>query len=233
MSQGYLDIMGIWGSSPSNVYAVGIGTGKSFLLHYDGRSWKLLMVTHFGVQLQRIRGEEGNIYIGGGSNYHAGIPDTNYIYKYAEGRLQLINSRASNREGTLWINNIGNQTYFVNGDRLETYRANEFIRAAGQFAPIMTVPEPLLGVSGRNSKDLFLYTWNGIMHYNGTNTKYLFGIPEDMPGPVFRELIFKQEVFFTTWGGNSGNHESGLSRSFTRYNETTLSAFINLMSNSL
>ena len=207
ISVGYSDIMSIWGASPSDVYAVGVGSGKSFLLHYDGRQWRLLLVPHFGVQLQRIRGEQGTLFIGGPSNYHAGTPDTNYIYRYVDGRLQLISSRISDATGTLQLNNVGNHTYFVNGDRLEIYQANTFIRGApGRLIPFMNFPnsEPIWGVSGRSKNDLFLYTSHGIMQYNGTNTQYLLRIPEDMPSPVSRELIFKKEVFFTVWGTTMG-----------------------------
>ena len=204
VSKGYLIIMGIWGTSPSDVYAVGIGSGKSFLLHYDGRRWHLLLVTPLGVQLQRIRGEGRDIYIGGTSNYRAGEPYTNYIYRYADGRLQLIDSRISDDKGTLWLNNVGNHTYFVNWNRLETYQTNTFIRGApGRLIPFMSFPDskPIWGVSGRSKNDLFLYTSHGIMQYNGTDTKYLL---KDMPNPVFRELIFKKEVFFYVMGVTAG-----------------------------
>jgi len=192
----------IWGTSPTDMYAVGRALPnsgypmKSFLLHYDGRSWKQLLVTNFGVQFQRVRMERGVIFITGTQN---GPPSTNLIYEYMNGRLIELLSKTRDEVYTVWMNDIGNEIYFEVGNAIEIYKR-------GHFFPVMALPdsETVVGVSGRNKNDLFIYTFGGILHYNGTNTKYLLRVPKDIPRSPFREMLFKNQVFFTVLDVKSG-----------------------------
>ena len=197
---GQPEFMNIWGTSPTDIYAVGWAwpdtatsgaSVRSFLLHYDGRSWKQLLVTNFGVDFQRVRVERGQVIIMGIKN---GPPDVYVIYKYINGKLDPLISKSSDEIYTAEISDVVNEIYFEVGNAIEIYRR-------GHFHPVIVLPdsETVTGVSGRNKNDLFIYTLKGVLHYNGINTKYLLRIPEDMPDSPFREMIFKNQVFFTVW----------------------------------
>jgi len=123
-----------------------------------------------------------------------GPPDVYVIYKYINGKLDPLISKSSDEIYTAEISDVVNEIYFEVGNAIEIYRR-------GHFFPVMVLPdsETVTGVSGRNKNDLFIYTFGGVIQYNGTNTKYLLRIPEDMPDSPFREMIFKNQVFFTVW----------------------------------
>lgn len=201
------DFTDIWGTSPTDIYVVGRAepdtatsgaSMRSFLLHYNGRSWKQLIVTNFGVQFQRVRVQQGVVFILGTQN----ALGTYLIYNYVKGHLVQLISKTSDEVYTVSMNDVVNEIYFDVGNMLETYNVNEFDRnQKGPFLPIMALPdsETVVGVSGRNKNDLFIYTFGGVLQYNGINTKYLLRIPEDMPDSPFREMLFKNQVFFTVW----------------------------------
>lgn len=194
---GQPEITDIWGTSPANIYAIGVAEPdtatsgssiRSFLLHYDGQSWKQLLVTNFGIQFQRVRVESKKIFITATQN---GPPFTYLLYLFDNGRLIQLDSNTTN----MWIGNVGDQIYFTMGNRVKTYKR-------GSFSTMMVIPadsETIIGVDGRSRNDLFTYTFNGVMHYNGTNYKYLLRVPGDIPRYPFREMIFKNQVFFTVW----------------------------------
>lgn len=54
----------IWGTSLSNVYAVGTASGRGYIAHYDGSNWSLIL--NIGVPLNSIYGTHANdIYAAG------------------------------------------------------------------------------------------------------------------------------------------------------------------------
>ena len=202
------EISDIWCTSPTNIYAVGRGTPfpiKSFLLHYDGDRWQKLLVTKFPVQFLRVREERGMVFIEGiKPRYGKLVPDTISIYNYRDGRLYQVLSMTED-EGILQMNKVGDEIYFIVGQKIETYR--KIIRTGKiEFSPVLVLPDSIkaIGVSGRNRNDMFIYTADGVMHYDGTDIKYILHVPRDMPGSPYKEMLFKNEVFFTVWGVTAG-----------------------------
>ena len=189
------DIFDLWGTSPSNIYAVGTVLPdegppyRGFVLHYDGKNWKQLLVTDFGVQLQRVRDTRQGVFIRGvKSVYVGGAPDTLVLYQYSKGRLHELLSMPENDESAMiWVNNIEGNAYILNRKELLRY-------SKGKFIPVTEFPSPKTVYSffGRSIKDVFVITSDGLLHYNGTDTKLLIDIPPAQPNA----LLLNNDVFF-------------------------------------
>jgi len=191
------DIFDLWGSSPSNIYAVGTVLPdegppyRGFVLHYDGKNWKQLLVTDFGVQLQRVRqGREGVIIRGGGQTYEGQEPPytTEVFYRYSKGHLEPLFSTTSDE--TLWMNTVGGGIYYVVGNKIQ-------VLSSGTFKTVVSVPEGQvpISVSGRSKNDLFITTTRGVLHYNGEDIVPMFQL-DDKNVTIYRDLILKNDVFF-------------------------------------
>jgi len=191
---GEATIYDIWGTSPSNIYAVGTGSPdnnppyKGFVLHYDGKNWKQLLVTDFGVQLQVVRDTRQGVFIRGVKPvYVGGAPDTLVLYQYSKGRLHELLSMPENDESAMiWVNNIEGNAYILNRKELLRYSKYKFI-------PVTEFPsaEIVYSFFGRSIKDVFVITSDGLLHYNGTDTKFLINIPAQP-----NALLLKNDVFF-------------------------------------
>ncbi len=198
---GQPDFTDIWGTSSDDICAIGrawpdtaksVASIRGFLLHYDGRHWKELLVTDFRGQLQQVRVEQENVFIMGTQH----TPDTYLLYHYKNGRLDQLASNTSN----IRMGNVGSEIYFTMGNKVKLYRR-------GNFFTVMAIsadPGTVVGANGRDRNDVFIYTWEGVMQYNGTNIQYLLRIPKDMPRYPFREILFKKEVFFTVLDADFG-----------------------------
>ena len=84
--------------------------------------------------------------------------------------------------------------YFVLGSEIAK-------RVNNHFQTILKVKNPNFyqRIWGRNSKDIFLLMTDGLAHYNGSNTVYLFhfNLADVKPWTqIYGAAIFKNEVFF-------------------------------------
>ena len=98
------DIFDLWGTSPSNIYAVGTVLPddgppyRGFVWHYDGKNWKQLLVTDFGVQLQRVRQDREGVIIAGAKQAYGGQKPpytTEVFYHFGKGHLESLLSTTS------------------------------------------------------------------------------------------------------------------------------------------
>ncbi|MEX0684832.1 MAG: hypothetical protein WD267_06005 [Balneolales bacterium] len=199
----------IWGLSPTNFYAIGTAYSPSdnmqihgFLIHYNGSNWTELYFAEYDIQFQRLRGNHNDLFIRGTKLDYSGVtPDTVIIYKYNSGKINEFLSRTSDQPGSLDLNTIDYGVLILEG--FNVYRVEQ-----SSLESVLHLNEDTLvyGVSGRSSSDLFINTINGMYHYNGVNKKPLLQIPNDMPNNVFRNLIFKEEIFFSVIDFNSGTN---------------------------
>lgn len=80
-----LDLQGIWGSSPSNVYAVGFSSDGVGVMHrYDGSIWKSIPIGH---------NEGGPVY---------GVSELRSVYGFSPNQIYAVGTR-----GTLKYTNLG------------------------------------------------------------------------------------------------------------------------------
>ena len=187
-------IKDIWGNSPSNIYVTGVALPdkglpfKSFLLYYNGKQWKEVLVTDFGVQFLRVRSDRSGVYLGG-RIVDQGAPDTLVFYRYRGDRLKEL--LATTKE--IRMNTINGSLFFLVNDTL--YHSSPDILRDGIPLPTQNV---VYDLNGRSADDLFLTSAEGLVHYNGVNMQYLFHI--DHPFDYFSSdgLMLKRDVFFVT-----------------------------------
>ncbi|MCR9131607.1 MAG: hypothetical protein NXI08_03500 [bacterium] len=193
--KGEATILDIWGCTSSNLHAVGtVPTGQSnptyqgFILHYDGRQWREELMTDFGMQFQRIRENEEQIYLSGSGPYSTQlISDSVSIYKLNDNHLDTMYSKNRNEAGSVSLNKFGGKVYFV--------AENEVLDTSFISNLPFTLTEDVYGVDGRHGKDMFITTEKGVSHFNGENVEYLLAL-ESRNAVVFRTFIMEKDVFF-------------------------------------
>ncbi len=197
------EITDVWGTSASDIYAIGnlFPEGESFLvsfiLHYNGNSWEELIITNFEVQFQRVRIENRTPYIRAVKTSQTN-PDTLLFYQYKQGSLQELLSKTKNEVQVLWMNNIANRIYFIIDNKIKLLKngdLNIFYKASAL--------DEIVGINGRDEKDIFIHTRNKMLHYNGQDLEILL---EGLPNNVFRGKLFSSEVFFVIWDFNNGTN---------------------------
>ncbi|SMO62005.1 hypothetical protein SAMN06265219_10698 [Gracilimonas mengyeensis] len=185
------NIFDIWGTSPSDIYAVGtVSTGldnpsyKGFILHYDGRRWRELLVTDFGMQFNRIRKENRGIYLSGSGPYsYQTISDSVSLYILNNKSLNVLYSKSRKEASSVNLNKFGNRIYFV----IENEVTDKYFNSILPF----TLSEDVYHVNGRHEKDMFITSEDGIAHYNGEDIQLLVN---DVVQPS--AVLFEKDVFF-------------------------------------
>lgn len=187
-------ILSIWGSAPTDIYAAGgVEDGgppfKGFLIHYNGKSWRELIVTDFDVQFGRVR--KGGYIDAIKPVYSGGAPDTIVFYHYGNGRLKELYSQSTDR-GNITMHSIGKEPRFLFNQKIHK-------RISGKFVPISTSFKPsIYGFGGRHEKDIFLFDNVDVFHHDGETTVPLLDL-RPLPRGVYRSLFFEQEMFLVVW----------------------------------
>jgi len=198
----YVGVSDIWGTSPENIYAVGVVFydpkmyQRGFILHYDGTEWKKVYEANFYSQFGKIREENNKVYIGNiqlsyGLN---GASDTVQFYEFNGSGLIKIYSNTLDNITYAVFNDIGGEIYFLISQDVYRYINGNFVK---QFS----INEPNFGyqIYGRNPEDIFLRMRDGLAHYNGTDVQYLFKFANNFTSIENVPAIFEKEVFFAVW----------------------------------
>jgi hypothetical protein len=210
-----VQVYDIWGSGPNDIYASGVITfydGKTddfrgFLLHYDGRRWQeVVRVGPVNSQFLIIRKEQNRAYVhsfgsGGGSSAY----ETVTFYEVKGHELREIYSTSLADIYWASLNAVAGKVYFVIGKDAFRYLGGSLVK---QFS--FQYPQFDSGISGRNENDLFVTMKDGIAHYNGTDTEYLYKFPVDDMGQINVPMIFEKEVFFCIWNLTGPSYATNL-----------------------
>lgn len=183
----------IWGTSEANVYAVGNipKNGESywrgFVLRYTGTAWEEVLVTDFHVQFQVVRSGKQGAFIRGIKPAAPGLADSLVLYKVENSELKEIMTVSGEEESAMiWVNTIQDDIYILKSKQLYRYEDNR-LKSIADFSE----KEKVFSFFGRNEKDIFLVTDEGITHFNGSDTQLM------VPRIVHpRAAIFDKEVFF-------------------------------------
>ncbi len=189
--KGEATVLDIWGCTSSNLYAVGtVPTGQSnptyqgFILHYDGRQWREVLMTDFGMQFQRIRENEEQIYLSGSGPYSTQlISDSVSIYRLNDNILTTLYSKSLSEAGVVNLNNFDGKIYLVVDNEITDINFNSVLP--------FSISGEIYSVHGRHEKDMFIATDSGVLHYNGEDTQLLF---DDIVQP--NSLLLENDVFF-------------------------------------
>lgn len=193
------NISGIFGTSRSEVYAIGtLRSGNEirpylgFILSFDGIQWKERFVADFGGQFHRVRINQNNVFISGFKSNDGGTSrDKRFFYTFANDSLQIIKEIEASVVGSATLNKIGDDILFVMGNTINSY-------SNGIFSEVHVIQEPKFGyqIYGRNRNDMFLRMSNGLMHFNGNGSQYLFSFTQPSMTINHNAILFDSDVFF-------------------------------------
>ena len=201
IKDGHSDIVfsRIWGKSPNDLYAFGAyPDDKGYYnntviaqLNYFNK-WKLLDTDNLkGLATHVYKGNTENIlYVSLIKMGRGEYPDSTIIYDYYKGKFKKIYGSIETRGEQANISLIDGEVYFILGNRIAKRVNNEF-----QIFLEIDDSDFWQRMWGRNSKDIFLYTGNGLLHYNGSGMKYLFHFKTRW-SQIYGAAIFEKEVFF-------------------------------------
>lgn len=191
--------------SNQEVYAVGEYYLSSInywgiILKYDGKSWKNLGIPKTKTFFVDIKKNfNSNIYLLG-KLQHASDENEFQFYELIGNMIHLLytGSQSSTAENGSLIK-IGSEVYFIIGYNLYQYSEGRFSLVAE-----LKVDERFKNSGiGRNTKDIFLFMSDGIAHYNGENSVYLYQTKDKCF--IVRGIVFEKDVFFLGRDANGNN----------------------------
>lgn len=170
------------------------------ILSSNGVAWEQLNIPKIRTTFADIKvSDNGEIYLWGITNEQ--FTESRYQFYELEGsnlREIYSGSQSTDEEyGTLL--QLGNRTYFIIGYDFFSFNGSKFSKIGRLYDDTK-----FLNVGwGRNEKDIFLGMRDGIAHYNGENTVYLYQSTENI---LVREgIVFESDVFFVGRDSNGNN----------------------------
>ena len=197
--EGYYNsfVVDIWGSDKNNLFAVGSGTVTSsgqvtaLILNYNGSSWKYLISPMPDLHFIRIRkGTTDKDYYLLGGTVKSGDPDVYGFYKF-DGK-NVLSFNLSNESNTNDKNIFLLDGYLYFYDNKEIYKMMN--NKVQHFVSLQHTNINSTRVWGRNEKDFFVRTSDGIGHYNGNDLETLFKIEGNFG--IFDGLVLDSDVYF-------------------------------------
>lgn len=198
-----IDFLSIAGKNDSEILA---GGGKNqprnrnaILYRYNGISWQLNKVLVNKGNVTRIRYSTVNssYYILTSIDNEA-INDSVQLYEYKGNDLK-----------TIYENYISENTWCVmsdiNGYLFVTIGKKIFIYYKDRFYDFLEINDPNFGGQtwGRNKKDVFIRMFDGLMHYNGTDTQYILRFPTNVRFGT-SALVLEKDIFLHAFDNNTG-----------------------------
>jgi hypothetical protein len=175
-------MLGVWGSSPTDVWAVGGQVDRSLVLHSDGTSWTPIDVSSRSLLY--------NVYGFSASDVYA-VGEAGLILHYDGTTWQRIESGTTVPLFGLW-GASGEDVWIVGGDRSGPVGSAVVLRGTrGSFhrvaLPEALAPNVLFKVHGVASDDLMIVGSGGtVLRSNGTEWH--------------RDPVPTAEPLFSTWG---------------------------------
>jgi hypothetical protein len=169
------------------------------ILRYDGTNWIKLNITRIRTAFANIKvSDNSKIYLWGVTNEQSG--ENRYqFYELGGDNFKEIYSGSQNTNAEYGsLLQIGNKTYFIIGYDFFSYNRTDF----SKIGTLSDDPKFLNVGWGRSEKDVFIGMRDGVAHYNGENTVYLYQSTENIF--VRKGIIFDKEVFFI--GRANGNN---------------------------
>ncbi len=196
----------IWGESPDDFYAFGAYPdiidyyNSTTIAHLVNGKVELLNTNNLvGICNHLYKNKkEDKIYtqiISAGAGKY---PDSTKIYEYYNGKFKKVYGSIEAKGKQANISLIDGEVYFMLGNRIAKRDNNEF----KTFLEIDN-PDFYQRMWGRNSKDIFLFMTSGLVHYNGSDMKYLFRFDKKRTH-IFGSAIFEKEVFFLVYESQTG-----------------------------
>jgi len=200
-SSSFIVITDIWGTDRENLMAVGIDFSpekeRGFILKYNGSDWKEVYYADYNSYFHKIYSQyksKSTYYIlGYKRNISSGV-DTTTILKYDNNEILEIYSKPNSEiMGSSYLSLVDDKIYFGAGNNFYNIISDTLYK----FLSVDNVNSYSAIIGGRNQNDLFLAMRDGFMHYNGSDTKYLFYL-EDNVHPFGNAVVVGNTVFLMT-----------------------------------
>ncbi len=203
----------IWGKNRNDFYVFGGspdtivgGLNNSVIAHFLNNKWEVLNTSSvFGLVAHLYEDLKiGRVYFQALKTGNGKYNDSTLIYEHHQGKYNKLYGSIWTGGQQAFLGYINNEVYFILGNRIAK-------RVGGQFKNIIQVDNPNFyqRIWGRSSNDLFLFMLDGLVHYDGSDLKYL--IRFDKPKThIAGAAIFEKDVFFLVY-------ESSIGRSLIYY----------------
>lgn len=207
----------IWGPAPNEVFACGVmmyspqlvpqGTSmRGFLLRYDGSEWRQIARGDSGYQCQfeEVKGENGLLFVEelAGSIQGTDSSTINF-YELAGNKLSKIYSNKVGQISNPFFEFVGNTLYFPFGKDVYAY-------TDGAFNKVLTPDIPgYFGncLFGRSAEDIFICVSGGLVHFNGSDYRYLYDYPSGQAMVGGGEGgLFNKDVFIVLYDGSTSTN---------------------------
>jgi len=188
-----LSFYDLYGTSNQDLYAVGTvwfdnETRRGIILHYDGNNWKQEYLADFNSYFYKVRESyDKRVFIHSiKQDVKYNSSDTTVFYEFDGKNLKQIYSDENKSIKGGWMNIINGNIVFSLDDGIYKYINNT-------FQPIIKYNRRTPGaIFGRNEKDIFLGTSEGIAQYNGTDIQLLVRTE----GWINDGQVFEKDVVF-------------------------------------
>jgi hypothetical protein len=188
----YLAFQDIWGSSENDIYTVGHYVNDKnqrigLILHYNGVEWNKLEINEIEAQFLKFQQDRnGNKFIYGGK-VDLTLPDSSMIFTLKDNNVERIYLGSLFTAEQAAIGNINGRTYFQFNYGIHTYNNGEFNKIEH-----LDHERAVYGFSGNSLHDLLFPTEEGILHYNGNTTEFIYHKPGFF---IMDEIKFKDKIY--------------------------------------
>lgn len=192
----------IWGKHRNDFYVHGGypdtivgGVNNSVIAHFKDSNWEVLNTSSVFGLIERLYQDinTGLVYIQAIKTGNGQFNDSTLIYEYSHDKFKKIYGSIWTGGQQAFLGYINNEVYFILGNRIAK-------RVNGEFKTIVQIENPNFYqlMWGRSSRDLFFFMTDGLVHYDGSNFKYLLNFNKPRTH-IFGAALFEKDVFFLVY----------------------------------
>ena len=140
------------------------------------------------MRIKRGKKTSNNYFIWGLRENNTGI-DTTKLLEFDGKKLKELHSSIFDRYHLNYIQEVNDEVIFMIGNSLYFYNNGKFKKFIEN-----DLNNLLDNLTGTNIKNIFWPMRDGIMHYNGSNLKYILNFSNEIR--IRESIAFDKEVFF-------------------------------------
>jgi hypothetical protein len=182
--------------NPTNIIAAGQyflegeNNYRGVLMEYDGNEWNELRMDSVKTTLADIEMSTDKRVFVLGSSYEQYSIDRYQFYEFKDRKLNLFHAGTKSEEEKGSLLQLGEETYFIIGPDFYSYDDEKFEKIGN----LSDDPKFLNVGFGRNVNDIYLGMRDGVAHYNGENTEYVY--QSEINIFARKGIVFDNHVFF-------------------------------------
>ncbi|MEW6195170.1 MAG: hypothetical protein AB1521_08450 [Bacteroidota bacterium] len=191
------------GKNNNEVYACGgknIPFNRDGLIYkYDGVNWHLeLEINDYGSLYWARYSSNNDKYYFLAFLDNKELMDTTRLLEYDGENIKVVYQNYISDNTSVIINDINGYLYVTIGHKIFRYYRNN-------FEQILEINNSNFGGQtwGRNKNDIFIRMFDGLMHYNGSDTQYILKFPENIDFGT-STLVLEKDVFVHAFDNKTG-----------------------------